>query len=146
MQRNPYASVVGNFMYIQVCTRSILTLIVGILGRYLSNPGVDHQKAIKKVMPHLHRIKDYMLTYYKLDQLEIEYSDFARCQDNKRSTSSYIFLLVKGAISQKRVKKTLIAPSTMVAEFIAVIKHKIIKYGLEILSIGYRSWIASKDH
>ena len=48
-----------------------------MLGRYLSNPGLDHWKASKRVMRYLQRIKDFMLTYRKSDQLEIVgYSDF----------------------------------------------------------------------
>ena len=34
----PYASVVGSIMYAQVCTRPD----AGMLGRYQSNPGLDH--------------------------------------------------------------------------------------------------------
>ena len=77
MKKIPYESVVGSFMYAQVCTRPDLAFIVGMLGRYLSNPGVDHWKATKKVMRYLQRTKDYMLAYRKSDQLEIiGYSDF----------------------------------------------------------------------
>ena len=42
-------------------------------------------------------------------------SDFAGCQDSKKSTSSYIYLLAGGAISWKSVKQTLAASSTMAA-------------------------------
>ena len=42
MQKIPYASAVGSLMYAQVCTRPDLAFIVGMLGRYLSNPGMDH--------------------------------------------------------------------------------------------------------
>ncbi|RVW22478.1 Retrovirus-related Pol polyprotein from transposon TNT 1-94 [Vitis vinifera] len=40
------------------------------------------------------------------------------CLDSRRSTSSYIFMLAGGAVSWKSVKQTLIASSTMEAEFI----------------------------
>ena len=36
--------------YAQVCTRPNIAYIVGMLGRYLSNPRMDHWKAAKKVM------------------------------------------------------------------------------------------------
>ena len=42
MQKIPYASAVGSLMYAQVCTRPDIAYIVGMLGRYLSNPGMDH--------------------------------------------------------------------------------------------------------
>ena len=122
MQKVPYASAVGSLMYAQVCTCPDIAYIVGILGRYLSNPGLNHWKATKQVMRYLQRTKDYMLTYRKSDQLEIigySDSDFAGCQDSHKSTSGYIYLLAGGAISWKSAKQTLIAPSTMAAEFIA---------------------------
>ena len=46
-------------------------------------------------------------------------SDFGGCQDSMKSTSGYIFVLVGGAVSWKSAKQTLMAPSTMAAEFIA---------------------------
>ena len=54
MQKIPYVSAVGSLMYVQVYTRPNLAYIVGMLGKYLSNPGVDHWKAVKRVMRYLH--------------------------------------------------------------------------------------------
>ena len=122
MQNIPYASAIGSLMYAQVCMHSDIAFIAGLVGRYLSNPGLDHWKATKWMMRYLQRTKDYMLTYRKSDQLEIiGYSDFdfAGCQDSDKSTSDYIYLLVGEAISWKSAKQTLIVPSTMAAEFIA---------------------------
>ena len=42
MQQIPYALAIGSMMYAQVCTRPDIAYIVGMLGRYLSNPGKDH--------------------------------------------------------------------------------------------------------
>ncbi|XP_059597110.1 secreted RxLR effector protein 161-like [Vitis vinifera] len=122
MQKIPYASAVGSLMYVQVCTRPDIAYIVGMLGRYLSNPGMDHWRAAKRVMRYLQRTKEYMLTYRRLDQLELigySDSDFAGCQDSRRSTSGYIYLLAGGAISWRSAKQTLVTSSTMEAEFVA---------------------------
>jgi len=109
-------------MHAQVCTRPDIAFVVGFLGRYLSNLGMQHCKAVKRVMLYLKRTKGYMLSYQNSMNLEIigySDSDFAACQDNKHSTSGYIFILAEGAISLKSTKPTLVASSTMVAEFIA---------------------------
>ena len=37
-------------MYAPVCTRLDIAYIVGMLGKYLSNPGKDHWIATKRVM------------------------------------------------------------------------------------------------
>ncbi|XP_070682535.1 secreted RxLR effector protein 161-like [Malus domestica] len=122
MESIPYASVVGSLMYAQTCTRPDISFAVGMLGRYQSNPGMDHWKAAKKVMRYLQGTKDYMLTYRKSNNLEVigySDSDFAGCIDSRRSTLGYLFLLAGVAISWKSTKQDAIAISTMEAEFIA---------------------------
>ena len=42
MSRVPYASVVGSLMYAMVCTRLDLAHAVGVLSRFMSNPGKEH--------------------------------------------------------------------------------------------------------
>ncbi|RVX20917.1 Retrovirus-related Pol polyprotein from transposon TNT 1-94 [Vitis vinifera] len=109
---------VGSLMYAQVCTHPDIAYIVGMLGKYLSNPSMDHWKKAKRVMRCLQRTKDYMLTYRRSSHLEIvgySDSDFAGCLDSRRSTLGYIFMLARGVVSWKSVKQTLIASSTMEA-------------------------------
>ena len=88
-------------MYAQVCTRPDIAFIVGMLGKYLSNSRIDHRRAAKRAFRYLQNTKDYMLTYKRLDLIEIigySDSDFVGCQDSRRSTSGYIYLLDGGAI------------------------------------------------
>ena len=60
LEKVPYASAVGSLMYAQVCTRLDIAFVVNALGRYLSNPGLNHWKAVKKVMRYLQGTKDYV--------------------------------------------------------------------------------------
>ncbi|WKA02171.1 hypothetical protein VitviT2T_020389 [Vitis vinifera] len=122
MKNIPYASAVESLMYAQVCTRPDIAFAVGMLGRYQSNPGIDHWKAAKKVMRYLQGTKDYKLMYRRTSNLEVvgySDSDFAGCVDSRKSTSGYIFILAGGAISWRSVKQTMTATSTMEAEFIS---------------------------
>ena len=122
MKNIPYASALGSIMYAQVCTRPDIAFATGLLGRYQSNPGHDHWVAAKKVMRYLKRTKDYMLIYKHVQDLQLvgySDSDFAGCQDEKKSTTGYIFKLAGGAVSWKSEKQKLIASSTMQAEFVA---------------------------
>ena len=96
-------------MYAQVCTRPDIAFVVNALGRYLSNPGLNHWKAVKKVMRYLQGTKDYMLINKRFDQLEV----------TGYSASGFIFMMVGGAVSWKSVKQTLTATSTMEAEYVA---------------------------
>ncbi|XP_040951489.1 secreted RxLR effector protein 161-like [Gossypium hirsutum] len=121
MQKIPYASAVGSLMYALVCTCPDITYIVRMLGRYLRKLGIDHSIAAKRVMRYLQRTKDYMLTYKRSNLLEVigySDSDFTGCQNSRKSTSDYIYLLAGGAISWKSVKQTLVATSIMATEFV----------------------------
>ena len=89
-------------MYAQVSMCLDIVYIVGMLGKYLTNPEMDHWRAIKRAMRYLQRTKDFMFTYRRSDHLEIMgYSDFdfAGCLDSKRSTSGYVFMLVGEVVS-----------------------------------------------
>ena len=77
------------------------------------------------MLRYLQGTKDYMLTFWRTDNLEVaDYSDidFAGCKNTKRSTSGYIFMLANGHISWKSHKQSLTASSTTEAEFIAYYK------------------------
>jgi len=136
-------------MYAQVCTRPDITFIVGVLGRYLNNQGLQHWTTTKRVLRYLKKTKDYVLTYRRSENLEIiGYSDFdfAGCQDSKRSTSGYVYILAGGAISWKSVKQTLIASSTMAAEFVACYEASNHGLWLQNFVTGLRVVDESKDH
>ena len=93
-----------------------------MLGRYQKNPGIEHWKAVKKTLRYLQGTKGLMLTYRRSDTLEVVgYSDaeWAGCRDTKKSTSGYIYTLAGGAISWKSSKMSVVASSTMYAEFVA---------------------------
>ena len=66
----PYASVVGNIMYAQICTWPYISFAIGMLGRYQRNPGIEHWKTAKKVLRYLQGMKDHMLTYRRFGHLE----------------------------------------------------------------------------
>ncbi|CAM8996866.1 unnamed protein product [Rhodiola kirilowii] len=86
MKNIPYASAVGSIMYAQVCTRLDIAYAVGVLGRYQSNPGIDHWKAAKKVLRYFQGTKDYMLMYRRTDNLEVvgySDSDYGGCRLTK---------------------------------------------------------------
>ena len=50
MSKIPYASAAGSLRYAQVYIRLDMTFAVGMLGRFQSNLGMDHQIAAKKVI------------------------------------------------------------------------------------------------
>ena len=105
MKAVPYASAVGSLQYAQVCTRPDLAFVTGLLGRFQSNSGMEHWKMVKKVLRYLQDTKGLMLTYRRSESLQlVGYSDSDYAEDDRKSTSGYIFTLVGGAISWKSSK------------------------------------------
>ena len=102
-------------MYAQICTRPDIAYVVEMLGKYQSNSGLEHCKTVKKVMRYLQETKNYKLTYKRSDHLKVvghSDSDFVGCPDSRKSTSGYVFLLAKWAISWRSIKQSLVATST----------------------------------
>ncbi|RVW62328.1 Retrovirus-related Pol polyprotein from transposon TNT 1-94 [Vitis vinifera] len=111
MRTIPYSSVVGSLMYAQVCIHPDIAFVVGMLGRYLSNPRSQHWKAAKKVLRYLQGTKDLMLTYQRTNLLDVVGfcdADFAGCIDDKKSTTGYIFMmageLYRGKVSSRHLQ------------------------------------------
>ena len=111
MESIPYSSVVESLIYLQTCTKLDISFMVSMLGRYQSNPRIDHWKAIKKVLQYLQGIKDYMLVYRRSNHLEVigySHSDFVGCIDSKKSTYGYLFSLKKEPYHGKVLKNLLL--------------------------------------
>ena len=53
MMKIPYASVVGSLMYAMVCTRPDIGYAVGVVSRFMSNPGKEHWNAVKWILRYL---------------------------------------------------------------------------------------------
>ena len=101
----PYASAVGSLQYAQVCTRPDLAFVTGLLGRFQSNPGIEHWKLVKKVLRYLQGTKGLMMTYRRSDSLHIVgYSDSDYAGDNRKYTSGYVFTLAKGSYFMEKLK------------------------------------------
>ena len=125
-------------MYAQVCTKPDIAFPIGVLGRYQSNPGIDHWRAAKKVMRYLQGTKDYMLMCRRTDSLKVigySDSDFAVCVDSRKSTSGSIFKLAHGAVSWRSAKQTLTTTSTMEVKFVSCFEAS--SHGLWLKSFIY---------
>jgi hypothetical protein len=69
-----------------------------------------------------------MLTYRRSNNLEVlgySDSDYAGYIDTRKSTFGYVSLLASGAVSWKSSKQSIIATSTMEAEFVAYFESTI---------------------
>lgn len=53
MRKVSNASIVGNLMYAMICTRLDFSHAMGVVGRFMSNPGEAHWKAVKWILRYL---------------------------------------------------------------------------------------------
>jgi hypothetical protein len=122
MARVPYASTIGSLMYAMVCTRLDISHAVGVVSRYMSNPGKQHWEAVKWILRYLRGTTEKCLTFRK-DELKLEGyvdSDFAGEVDHRRSTTGYVFTFGNTAISWVSQLQKIVTISTTEAEYVAM--------------------------
>jgi hypothetical protein len=122
MENVPYASAVGSLMYAQVCTRPDLAFATGVFSRYQKNLGWAHWIGVKKSLRYCQGTKDYMLNYRRTNDLAVECytdADFAGDEDDRKSTSGYVYMLAWGAISWKSHKQGVTTAYTMRVESVS---------------------------
>ena len=117
-----YSSVVGSLMYAMVCTRPDIAHAVGVVSRFMVNPGKDHWEAVKWIFRYLRGSSKLCLTFgdFKLVLEGYIDADWAGDLDGRKSTSGYLFTFAGRAVSwQSRLQKC-VALFTTEAEYIAV--------------------------
>jgi transposase InsO family protein len=120
-----YQSVVGSLMYAANGTRPDIAFAVNKLSRYSSNPDKTHTSALKHLLRYIRGTLNYCLTYTGTADLQpplIAYcdADYANDKDDRLSVSGYAVMLCGGAISWAARRQTVIATSTVNAEYIAI--------------------------
>jgi hypothetical protein len=116
MSHVPYASAVCSLMYAIICTRPNIAHVVGVLSRYMSKPGKEHWKIIKRFFRYLRGTTSYGLCYQIRPDLDILVGihgfvdvDWAGDLDHRRYTSGHVFNLFGGAISWMRKRQAVVA-------------------------------------
>ena len=75
MSRVPYASAVGSLMFAMICTRPDIAHAVGVVSRYMANPGREHWNAVKRILRYIKGTSDVALCYGGLDFIVRGYVD-----------------------------------------------------------------------
>ena len=121
MKGVPYASACGSLMYAMVATRPDIAYAVGVVARYMSNPGKPHWEAVKCILRYLKGTQTLCISYGvgTLDLRGYCDADMAGDMDSRKSTSGYVFTLAGGAVSWCSRLQKLVALSTTEAEYIS---------------------------
>jgi hypothetical protein len=101
MEKIPYKSAIGSIMYAMVSTRPDIAHAVGVVSRFMSNPGKAHWEAVKWILRYLKGTSDYVLCFggNKVQLQGYTDSDLAGDLDKRRSTTGYTFTFAGAAIS-----------------------------------------------
>jgi len=122
MSKVPYASAVGSLMYAMVCTRPDIAHAVGVVSRFLSNPGKEHWEGVKWILRYLKGTSKMHLSFKRSNLTLQGFSDadLGGDLDGRKSTTGYIFTLGGTAISWKSKLQGRVSLSTTEAEYIAI--------------------------
>ncbi|XP_070031594.1 secreted RxLR effector protein 161-like [Nicotiana tomentosiformis] len=120
--QSKYAQIIGSLMYLINFTRPDIAYDVCRLSIYTHNPNREHWSSLDRLMKYLRGTMNYGILYSEFPSTLEGYSDTNSISnsDETKSISGYVFNLGGGAISQKSVKQTIIARSTIELEFVAL--------------------------
>src|SRR6266540_7557105 len=104
-------------MYLASATRPDIVFAVSKLSRFVSNPGDDHWRALKRVMRYLKGTSSYGIHYTRYPRVLEGYSDsnWISDADEIKATSGYEFTFGGGVVSWRSCKHTILMRSTMAA-------------------------------
>ena len=122
--RSSYQQLVGSLSYLANTVRPDIAYAVGILSRYMHKPGPAHLAAAKHVLRYLSGTKEKGITYLTGD-VEPELvgytdADFAGDTQERRSTSGFVFISSGGAIYWRSKNQSIVAQTTVEAEYVAL--------------------------
>jgi hypothetical protein len=115
-----YKQMVGSLMYL-TATRPDLMFVVSLISRYMEHPTESHLLAAKRILRYVKGTTKFGMFYRKGGDTEFcgyTDSDYAGDQDDRKSTSSYVFMMNSSAISWSSKKQPVVTLSTTEAEFI----------------------------
>jgi len=120
MKKTPYREAIGSLMYAAIATRPDIAFAVSALSQFLSNLGVAHWEAVKRVFRYLAGTKTFELMYGGERHSLEGYTDVdGATQEHRHAISGYAFLFDGGAISWSSRKQELVTLSTAEAEYVA---------------------------
>ncbi|KAH9799312.1 hypothetical protein KPL71_000313 [Citrus sinensis] len=129
----------------RVLNRPDIAYGVGVVSRFMGNPGKEHWNGVKWILRYLKGTSDHGLLFGKVNGATCEVagfvdSDFAGDLDRRISITGFVFTMCGGVVSWKASLQSVVALSTTEAEYIALteaIKEAIWLKGL-VSELGFK--------
>ena len=119
-----YQQAIGSLNHLVQGTRPDLAYAVGRLGRHNCDPKASHWVGVKRVMRYLRATQGLGLLYSTsggvVKPVGYSDSDFAGCDETRRSTGAYAFFVCGGLVTWKSKRQALVTLSTAEAEYVAL--------------------------
>ena len=97
----PYRELIGRLLYLAIATRPDIAYVIGVLCRFVENPGPQHWHAAKRVLRYLRGTTGMKFVYSRSSSPDLftTYSDadLSRNPDNSRSTGDFAVCIGGGA-------------------------------------------------
>ena len=121
MSKVPYASAVGSLMYAMVYTTPDIAHAVGVVSRYMNNPGKEHWMVVKWILRYLKGTTNQALCFGGSNISLQGYVDVDMVgdRDNRRSTTGYVFTIGGTTVSWVSKIQSVVALSTKEAEYVS---------------------------
>jgi hypothetical protein len=126
MKQLPYESLVGNVLYLSICTRPDISFSVNRVSRFMKNPGEKHWIACKRILRYLKSTSHLRLNYQNnLKDNEIRLNgycdaDWAGDVDDRKSTTGCAIKINDCLINWISKKQSTVALSSAEAEYMAI--------------------------
>ena len=118
--RTEYQSKVGSLNFASNQTRPDTAFATGYVARYASNPNQTHMDAVDRIFAYLKNDPGKGIVYSGKDGFQLKGfvdSDFAGCEDSRRSTTGWVFTIAGGPVSWSARRQGDTAISTAHAEY-----------------------------
>lgn len=120
-----YQSAIGSLMYASIATRPDISSAVGILSQYMSNPGEEHFRGIKRVLRYIRGTIDFGLEFKAQDEMQVRLhgyadADWAGDISTRKSTTGYLFQIGNATVSWKSKRQSIVALSSTEAEYVSL--------------------------
>ncbi|GKB85665.1 hypothetical protein Tco_0957937 [Tanacetum coccineum] len=142
VSRKIWLSAVGSLMFAMICTRPDIAHVVGVVSRYMAKLGREHWEAVKMILRCVKGTSDVALCFGDSDLVVTGYvdSDYVGDLDGSKSTIGYVITLFGGTVSWVSKLQSVVAMSTIEAEYVAAAQASKEAIWLKMLleEIGYK--------
>lgn len=110
-----YKLIVGSLMYLTAARPDIM-FVVSLISKYMEHPTELYLQVAKRVLRYLNGTIDFALFYQKggnEDLIAYMNSDYAGDQDDRKSTSRYVFMLSSRTVSWSSKKQLVVTLSPL---------------------------------